>query len=273
MMHQDTLRQMLQGLALGETRYFEQVGSSNDLAAEWAGQGAPDRSLVIAGEQLSGRGRLARRWFSPPETSLAFSLILKPQPTPPSEHLLRYTGLGALAVCQALQVDYRLPASIKWPNDVLINGKKVCGVLLEAHWSGAELQALILGVGVNVGAGAVPPQQAVTYPATSLETELGQRLGRWQVLRQILLALTGWLARLPEPAFIQAWEQNLAFRGQQVQVTTAGQVLWHGRLLGLSPAGQLRLEMDGGEQVEIISGEIPSPVQPFSLRPVDSSGK
>jgi BirA family biotin operon repressor/biotin-[acetyl-CoA-carboxylase] ligase len=121
-MDQLSLQKRLSDLPLGEIRYFEQVGSTNDLALDWANQSAPDFSLVIANEQTAGRGRAGRKWSTPPNSGLALSLILHPSTTEQASPLL-FTGLGALGLVQALK-KYSLPAQIKWPNDVLLNGKR-----------------------------------------------------------------------------------------------------------------------------------------------------
>src|SRR5512147_1345877 len=117
-MDQASLQALLSGLPLGAVRYFDTVGSTNDLAARWADDGAPDLSLVAADEQTAGRGRLGRRWITPPGAALAFSLVLTDIR---QADILRYTALGALAVCDALNLTFSPlpPAQIKWPNDVI----------------------------------------------------------------------------------------------------------------------------------------------------------
>ena len=177
-MDPQTLAACLAGLSVGEVRYFERLGSTNDEAATWAEQGAADMALVVADEQTAGRGRSGRTWITPPSAGLAFSLVLRPSGVERSEHILpRLTGLGALAVTEALHKVYRLPAQIKWPNDVLIYNRKVAGVLVEAHWFGEELSAMILGIGINVAAASlsevIQRESPLRFPATSVENALG----------------------------------------------------------------------------------------------------
>src|SRR5258706_13829293 len=125
-------------MPIGEIRYFESICSTNDEAIAWAAIGAPDLSFVIADEQTAGRGRLSRKWFTPKETALAFSLILRPA----SNSLLsRTVGLAALSIADSL-LKYGLVPSIKWPNDILLSGKKVPGMLIETVWSAPEADAL-----------------------------------------------------------------------------------------------------------------------------------
>src|SRR5690242_7641436 len=136
-MNQNELKRTLSKLPLGDVKYFDSIGSTNNEALAWATGGAPDLSMVIADEQTAGRGRLDRKWFTPKGSALAFTLILHPT-TEEKPHLSRIVGLAALAVAQSLRTR-GLNAQIKWPNDVLIEGRKVCGILVESVWSGEDV--------------------------------------------------------------------------------------------------------------------------------------
>ena len=148
-----SLRTSLSDLPLGTIRYYDTIGSTNDEAAAWTEAGAQDLSLVVADEQTQGHGRLQRRWFTPPHTGLAMSLVLRQsQPVEPSASALllsRLTGLGAVAVCAALQVCCQLEAQIKWPNDVRLGGRKVAGILAEAYWHGISWRVWCWGLGLT----------------------------------------------------------------------------------------------------------------------------
>ena len=236
-MNQASLQKSLASLPLGGLRYFDSIGSTNDEALAWATEGAPDFSLVVADEQTTGRGRAGRRWVTPHGTALAFSLILRPAPTPnPS----LFTGLGALALVDALK-KRGLKPQVKWPNDVLLNGKKVAGILVESVWTGDALDTVVLGMGVNALAGSVPPTDELLFPATSVEAELGRPLERAELLQDILSALTAWRPKLSTGELVKAWEENLAFRGEQVHVWQGSEQPLTGRVLGLEPDGSLRL--------------------------------
>src|SRR5512133_1010723 len=182
-MNQNEIKKSLSKLSLGEIKYFESIGSTNDEALAWAAADAPDLSIIIADEQTAGRGRLDRKWFTPKETALAFSLILRPT-REEKPFLSRVVGLAALAVAEVLQ-QMGLAAEIKWPNDVLIAGSKVCGILIESVWSGEEVDCVVIGIGVNVLKGSVPPAESLLLPATSLEEELGYPPERFEVLHEI----------------------------------------------------------------------------------------
>lgn len=267
-----TLEKALAKLPLGPIRYYDRVGSTNDEAVQWAKQGAPNLALVIADEQTHGRGRAGRSWFTPPGAALAFSLVLNP-PFPVENRLdvqslaARLTGLGALAVSQALIKNFSLNAQIKWPNDVLLDDRKVAGVLVEAQWQGSQLVSAILGIGVNIGFEAIPPQGELVFPATCLQASLAEPITRPQLLRAILAQLLDLYEQLDEENFINAWEQNLAYMDAWVKVfstddehmeSTAGQVV------GLDHHGRLRLRNRSGKIFTVNHGEI-------LLRPMEAN--
>lgn len=270
-MYEQELQTAVASLPLGGFRYFKTIGSTNDEALTWVTGGGRDLSLIVADEQTAGRGRSGRKWFTPPGVALAFSLILHPTAAERS-HPARTTGLGALALTDALRTR-GLAAQIKWPNDVLVNGRKAAGILVEAMWTGDSLDALVLGMGVNVSAASVPPADQVLFPATSIETELGRPVGRAELLGDILAKLIGWRARLGTEEFMQAWEEALAFRGEQIQIQGEAESPFTGKLLGLQADGSLRLSGADGRLHVIQIGEIHpvqagSPPGRYGLRPV-----
>ncbi len=230
-MEQDEISAALADLPLGGLRFFSTIGSTNDEALAWAAGGARDLSLVVAEEQTAGRGRSGRKWHTPPGSALALSLILRPtvvECTLPA----RIAGLAALAMVESCR-GLGLVAQIKWPNDILLHGRKAAGILVESAWAGNQLDASVLGIGVNVAAGAVPPADQVFFPATSLETELKKPVDRLTLLREILAALLSWRAQIGTPEFIQAWEAALAYRGERVSVGKDDEQRLSGTLLGL----------------------------------------
>jgi BirA family biotin operon repressor/biotin-[acetyl-CoA-carboxylase] ligase len=253
-MNQAQLEETLKDLPLGRLEYFPTTGSTNDLAAQWAAAKAPNFSLVMADEQTTGRGRSGRKWHTPPGAALALSLVLRGEDLRPA-YIPRTAGLGALAVCEAL-LDLGLDAQIKWPNDVLINGEKVCGVLAEAHWLGDQLQALILGIGVNITPEALPPQDQLTFPATSVQSTLEIPVDRLEVLKAILENILNWWGKLGTKAFIQAWDEHLAYKNQPVSLVSGPDSVVEGRVLGLDQGGGLILARNNGEQSIYQAGEI-----------------
>lgn len=234
--------------ALGvELHFFESTDSTNEQAGQLAQGGAPAGTLVVADEQRRGRGRRGRLWATPPGVALAFSLILRPA----RSRAVSPGGIGlvgALGVVEGLS-RLGLHPQIKWPNDVLIEGRKVCGVLAEASWVGDRLEHLVLGVGVNVREGSLPPESALDFPGTAVELALGRSVDRLPLLLDILQGIDRWYPRLGEPDLLTAWEDCLAFRNEQVELLEGPEPL-HGSLLGLTADGRLRLVDPAGEVVE-----------------------
>lgn len=295
-MDQHILERELAGLHLAEIRYFESLDSTNETAVEWALDGAEDYSLVIANQQEKGKGRVGRRWITIPGAALAFSLLIRPRPQEriqPASVIPRFTGLGAVGVCQTLQTHYGLTAKIKWPNDILVNQRKICGVLAEAQWVGDRLTAVILGVGINIASNAVPRDFVLNFPATSLEAESDGPQDRMAVLRHILGEIKRWRLELMDEKFLRTWEASLAYLGEWVQLTTptakgtADSILAEGTIIGLAHDGALRLLTQTGEEQTFRSGEFQIPgSMPIAqensvaqaevdiyLRPVDSPPK
>lgn len=253
-MNQNELKKTLSKLPLGDVRYFDSIGSTNTEALAWATSGAKDLSLVIADEQTAGRGRLDRKWSTPRGTALAFSLILHPT-AEEKPYLTRTVGLAALALADSLRTR-GLVAQIKWPNDVLLNGRKVAGILVESVWAGDEVDYLVIGIGVNVLKGAVPSAELLHFPAISLEEALGAAVEREKLLHDILAGIIALRPQLGTDSFIAAWEEALAFRGEQVQVQEGSGTPVTGKLLGLEPDGSLRLSNVDGKSVTVRFGDV-----------------
>jgi BirA family biotin operon repressor/biotin-[acetyl-CoA-carboxylase] ligase len=253
-MKERTLRKKLTDLPLGGFRFFDQTGSTNDIALAWVSEGAPDLGLVYAEGQTSGRGRGSRRWFSPPGAGLAFSLVLR-LGQEQKEILPLYSGLGGVAVCQALE-GLDMQPEIKWPNDVLLNRRKVCGILAEAVWVGEVVEAVVLGIGLNVTAASVPPPAALNYPATCLEQEAGRPVDRLGLLKAVLFAVIAWRDRIGSEAFHQRWEGSLAFRQERVYIQQDGQADLQGEIEGLGADGSLRVRASNGREHRLHFGEV-----------------
>jgi BirA family biotin operon repressor/biotin-[acetyl-CoA-carboxylase] ligase len=256
-MNEHSLKKTLSKLNIGDLRYFDSIGSTNDEALAWATDNARDLSIVIADEQTQGRGRLNRKWFTPKGSALAFSLILRPSaPT----HLSRTVGLAALSMAESLQM-LGLAPRIKWPNDILLNGKKTAGILIETVWSGENVDSVVVGMGINVLTTSVPPQAVLQFPATSLEDELGKApSARDEILFDILNAFIRWRERLGSDELIKDWEESLSFRGEQVQVKAGSENPITGELLGLESDGSLRLRDANDKSITVRFGDV-------SLRP------
>ena len=238
---------------------FDSIGSTNDEALAWAAGGAGDLSIVIADEQTQGHGKLNRKWFTPKGTALAFSLILRPTAVL-RPHLSRTVGLAALSIADSFSKLGLVPL-IKWPNDILLSGKKTAGILIETVWSGEDIHSLVIGMGINIYKSSVPPAELLQFPATSLEDELGKEPpAREEILFSILGALIHWREHMGTNEFINVWEGTLAFRGEQVQIEAGGETPITGELFGLESDGSLRLRDIHNKSIIFRFGDV-------SLRP------
>jgi len=254
MMNQSKLNKLLSKLPIGDIKYFDSIGSTNDEALAWAANDAKDLSLVVADEQTAGRGRLDRKWFTPPGTALAFSLILRPSAAE-RPHLSRMVGLAALSITDVL-LARGLSPQIKWPNDILLNGCKVAGILIESVWSGDDVDCMVIGMGLNILKGAVPDTDMLLFPATSLEEALGYPVERTEVLHDILDTLIGLRLQISTNEFMAKWEKLLAYRDTQVQVERGGEGSVIGNVSGLSQDGSLRLRDQDGKSLTVQFGDV-----------------
>ncbi|NDJ86340.1 MAG: biotin--[acetyl-CoA-carboxylase] ligase [Chloroflexi bacterium] len=231
-------------------QYYLQVGSTNDLARRWALDGAMPGSVVIADEQLEGRGRLGRHWQTPSRQAVAMSIILRP--VIGSGHLQRVAALGSVAVAEALTLFVpREIISLKWPNDVLMDGRKVSGILTEALWDGMQLTGIILGIGINVRVdfSATP----LADVATSIEDHAPAMVQRHLLVRHVLERVDIWQARINQPLLLATWREWLSTLGHSVTITTqhgvvsgtAQDVDEDGALLVSSPDGRIHRVLVG----------------------------
>lgn len=265
-MNESSLTDLLSDLLLGAVHYYSSIDSTNAQALRLAQGGAPHLTLVVADEQTAGRGRSKRRWFTLRGSALAFSLVLRPESLLSAADLVgqgggssvftRLTAAGALAVVTALEKVFGLEAEIKWPNDVLVGGRKLAGVLVEADWLGQEMSTAVLGIGINVARGSEPPAVELLFPATSVESALGRSVDRWILLHAVTASLLDWLHRLESPEFLQAWEARLAYREQPVRVLREGGAALEGELLGLEEDGALRLRLPTGAVMRVPAGDV-----------------
>ena len=244
---------------MGEpVHYFHETTSTNDVAAAYAEQGAPEGTTVVAATQTSGRGRLGKSWHSPPGAGLYFSVVTRAVRAAPF-----LTLAGGVAVAEGVRSATGLPLEIKWPNDVVTRGasgpsrrRKLAGVLAEGSTAADGLQYVILGIGINVSASSYPHELADR--ASSIETELGRPIEVGVVLAEVLVALAAELEPLArgEVAGLLARWRRLAPSAKGVQVeyeSPTGRV--SGITSGIADDGALLVRV--GNVVErVIAGEI-----------------
>ncbi len=218
--------------------FFEECGSTNDEAMRLGRLGADHFTLVLTERQVAGRGRRGSGWVSPLGEAIACSLILKPEVD--SVLWSRFALSAGLAVAEGLE-SFGVSTEVKWPNDVLVRGKKICGILVEKRDD-----LVVIGIGVNVNVREFPEE--LNGVASSLLLESGKRWRREEVLAKILVKLkmrAGQVGGEFEQVKI-AWEERCALRGEMVEMRVGGE-LKSGVVLGLSSGGGLLLE--GGEEI------------------------
>jgi BirA family biotin operon repressor/biotin-[acetyl-CoA-carboxylase] ligase len=243
--------------------YFPVASSTNDLAARAAEQGAPDGTLVIAGQQTAGRGRAGHSWFSPPGAGLYLSMVVDARTSGASAWVPSLTLTAGVAVAEALHAASGLPVVIKWPNDLVMapagavrGARKLAGILAEARSDGSVLAHVIVGVGVNVQAAAWPPE--ISARATSLEEELGRPVDAGAVLGAMAVRLGTWLERLRagEGALVRSRWQRLSVGATGAAVAVPGpEGTRRGLTAGLDADGAL-LVRHGTATTRVVSGEV-----------------
>ncbi|OIP51315.1 MAG: biotin--[acetyl-CoA-carboxylase] ligase [Desulfobacterales bacterium CG2_30_60_27] len=234
------------------------IDSTNRVALELASRGGAAGTVVVAGTQTAGRGRLGKRWESPPEAGLYFSLILRPRLDPASlPQLTLAAGLGAAMAVEGVTGRRVL---LKWPNDLLLEGKKIGGILCETGplWQGCE-PVVIVGVGLNVSTPMAAFSEDLRTRATSLLLQAGQVFPQEALLTTMLAAIEAQAGRLERHGLapvLADWRQRDVTLGQELTwVSTAG-TLVHGLSLGVDDAGLLRIRDAAGQVHEVLSGDV-----------------
>ena len=235
-----------------EVRRLEEVTSTNDEAKRLAAEGAREGTVVIAERQTAGRGRRGRVWASP-KGNLFLSVILRPRIEPAAAPPLA-PAMG-LAVALAIEDVAPLAAELKWPNDVLVNGRKVAGVLTESVVSGMQLSAVIVGIGVNVGA-ELPPELAEI--ATTLSREAVRNVRKEEVEAALLARIGDVYERFLEGGFgalQQEWADRDSLFGKPVSIDVGGGRRVSGSAAGVDADGALLVETAAGT-IEVTTGEV-----------------
>lgn len=226
-------------------KYYDSIGSTNDVAKAWLETGAPDRAAVVANAQTRGRGRKGRAWQMPPDVALALSVLLRP----PTRLVPEVAFLGALAVYDLAAEAGCSMIGIKWPNDVQVQGKKIAGILPEVVWKGPEAQGVVLGIGLNVRIDFSGTELA-NY-ATSLESIVNRRLDRADLLGSLLRHVDYWYSQIGEETLFTSWKSRLNMLGKRIEVQdevgTATDVL---------PSGSLLLRDDYGALQTVEAGDV-----------------
>jgi len=227
--------------------YFPEIGSTMDVARELARKGAGEGTIVIAEAQAHGRGRLSREWLSP-KGGIYFTLILRPSISP--AYAPRINLMASVAVAATIRKLFGLKAELKWPNDVLIGGRKVCGILAEMD---AEMDVVnFVNVGIGINANTSVPQFEKT--ATSLKDMLGREISRKEFLSVVLVELERRQALLMEGALLDEWKKLSGTLNKYVRILSPGEVIV-GRAIDIDTTGALIIRKRNGSLKQALAGD------------------
>ena len=245
---------------------FDSLPSTNSEAARQAALGAREGLCVVAAEQTAGRGRLQRQWLSPRGAGLYFSIVLRPQIEQRYWPLI--TLAASLSVREALLQSCNLQTDIKWPNDILANERKLCGILAETIETETG-RAVVVGIGINLTENAFPPE--LSEVATSVETAHGAPVNLEVVLKALTKSLAQNYQKLQEPdgpsTIVRDWSASSSYsHGKRVRIVEAD-TNFEGITRGLESDGALRVETDDGEVKVVHAGDVET------LRPVSRSAE
>ena len=230
--------------------YYPSLTSTNDVAKQEAQRGAREGTVVIAEEQTAGKGRIKRLWLSP-KGSIALSIILYPN----TAYLPFLIMVASLAVVHSIEKVTGLKSQIKWPNDVLINDKKVCGILIESGVRGNTVDYAIIGIGINVNL-RLADFPEISSVATSLSQELGRNISRLDMIRCLLAETERLYLTLPSgDSVYREWRDNLVTLGKKVQVRS-GETIYKGTAESVASDGSLFLRQSDGSLIKIVAGDV-----------------
>lgn len=233
---------------------FNKISSTNIKAKELAQKNAKHGTIVISKVQKKGRGRFDRLWQSP-EGGLYFSIILKPQCEPNRATLLPL--IGALSVCNTIRSISDLYVKIKWPNDILINGKKISGILLESESDKGRLKYVIIGIGINLNTDLSNLSEELHLASTSISYEIGIKLNYYDFLKKLLTNLDKYYTMFDKnkyDAIIKEWKNNSNTLGQKVTIDASSEKIT-GTAFDIDESGFLIIKTEEGDIKKITSGD------------------
>ncbi|MCT4686468.1 biotin--[acetyl-CoA-carboxylase] ligase [Vallitalea sp.] len=234
---------------------FDKLDSTNQQAKKLALEGASNGTVIIAEEQTAGKGRRGKMWVSPPGTGIWMSVVLRPSVMPENASML--TLVAGLAVCKAVREITNLEASIKWPNDIVVNGKKICGLLTEMNSEIDFINFVVVGIGINVNIEKFPPE--LDNIATSLMIEGNQSYQRKKLVKRTLEIFEGYYKKYLETEdltkIIEEYNEHCINIGRKVRVTGRKQDIT-GNVKCVTNKGELIVTDQQGEDIVVTSGEV-----------------
>ncbi|PIC62809.1 biotin--[acetyl-CoA-carboxylase] ligase [Sporosarcina sp. P13] len=251
------ISEQLETTAYGRfVKYFKTCATTQTIAHEEAQNGAADGTLIISEEQTAGKGRLARPWVSNAGRGIWMSLIIRPQLPP--QQAPQLTLVAAVAIVRAIEEVTNIQPVIKWPNDILINGKKVTGILTELQADPDRVKAIILGMGVNANQVLSDFPEELQTIATSLRIEKGEKVDRAKLVAKIMQYLEQYTALYVEKGFAPIkilWESYATITGKKIKANMVNESV-EGIALGISEDGMLELQLEDGTIRGIYSADI-----------------
>ncbi|MBM4325270.1 MAG: biotin--[acetyl-CoA-carboxylase] ligase [Deltaproteobacteria bacterium] len=242
---------------LGKTiHYFHALDSTNSKAYDLANRGAEEGEIVIAESQTKGKGRLGRNWFSPPYLNLYLSVILRPEISPHQAPLI--TLMAAVATAEAIEKSSGLRPLIKWPNDILLNGRKMAGLLNEIKSETDRIHFIILGIGVNLNIDEKMFPKEIRSIATSMKREMGEGVSRKDFLASLLRGLEQWYTVFLKEGgnvILESWRRWAQIKGRRVKMTSFGETI-AGRAIDVDSDGALIIETKRGERKRVVAGDV-----------------
>ena len=236
--------------------FLKDTPSTNDIAKKLASKGAEAGTVVVSEKQSNGRGRLGRRWLSP-EGGLWFSIILKPRIKP--NEVFKLTFLTAVVVVRTLRKKFKLNAQIKWPNDILINGKKICGVLSEIITNPSGLiNFVIVGIGINANIELNSFPKHLQFSVTSIRSELEKEIDREDLLYTLLMELEYYYLLLLDGSFnliLAEWKDFNCILDSYVEIERLDGTI-KGQAVDVAKDGALLIKLENGSVVRVISGDV-----------------
>ena len=226
-------------------RFYPAIESTNDAALNWMREGAEDGSMVITDHQTSGKGRRGRIWYTPPSSALTFSLILFCEKSSSQQ----CTMLAAVSVYEMLKELGIQRIGIKWPNDILVENCKVCGILSEALWSGGQFIGVVVGIGINISIDFSGTQ--LSKKAISLRDVVKTPIDPTILLNSLLDKFDSWRVHLGTPKVFQEWRNRLIGLGRLVKLEHVS-----GIAKSVDESGALRLELDDGQEIQVLAGTL-----------------
>ncbi len=248
---QQQLAESLHTAVIGRhLRVFDSIDSTNRYARRLAEQQAPEGTVVLAEHQSAGRGRLERSWLAQPHTSILCSVVLYPALGP--EYLFRLTMAASIAVVDCLRETAGVSAGIKWPNDIYVDGLKICGILTEVDCAHDSVRYAVVGMGLNVNSTFKGTE--LQEQAASLADITGREWPRQELLQGLLQHFDRAYARLGDAGLQEQWQLRCLHLGKRVRILDGPAVL-EGIARGISDKGHLLLERSGAVE-EIICGDV-----------------